>query len=260
MRMRTYPRLLGAGVVALLLMAGVTGAMAQTQTVPLFAQDEGTFLAPEAGSGQSRADRLNREGYYFPKRGNYNFISVQVGQRTMGGSDFEGETFYTGDNEVFFVPEIEDAVFYGLYWDVRSGIFGGGMGYSFASHDWRWGDEDVPDAKVKTHFIDFDFRIHLLARQAFQPFALLGFSLNGIQVEDGRARLDSETWDDLSMWGVGLNYGVGADWYHGRKVKVSGGARFHWDGYSKISGNELDEGLQCTGVNLFLSVGIGVGS
>lgn len=260
MRMRILPRLPRPAVAVLVLLACVMATGSPAQTGSLLSEEEGTLLAPEFGTGQSRADRLNREGYYFPKRGTYRFISFQVGRRTMGGSDFDGETFYTGDNEIFFIPEIEDAMFYGVYFDLRSGILGGGLGYSYAQHDWSWGGEDVPDAKVKTHFIDFDFRIHVMSRQAFQPFALLGFSFNGIQVEDGRARLDSETWDDLSMWGVGLNYGVGADWYHGRKVKVSGGARWHWDGYNKISGNELDEGLQCNGVNLFLSVGIGVDS
>lgn len=260
MRKRTIPGLRWYAAAALLLIGCAMGLEAQAQTGSILSGDDGTYLAPGFGTGESRADRLNREGYLFPKRGTYRFISFQFGRRTVGGSDFDGTTFYQGSDEVYFVPEIKDGNFYGVYLDFRSGIFGGGLGYSFSSHDWRWGDEDVPDAKVKTHFVDFDFRMHVMARQAIQPFALLGFSFNGIQVEDGKAVSGSDAWHDLSMWGFGLNYGAGVDVYSGRKMKFSAGARWHWDGYNSISGNELDEGLTANGVNLFVSVGIGVDS
>ncbi len=220
--------------------------------------DSDSPLFSQQGGGRSQQRARQHAGYRFPPKRDYRFLTIQVGTRSMGGDDFDGETFYSGENDLFLVPKMNDATFYGVYMEFRNGPWGGGFGYSRASHDWSFAGASAEPADATSHFIDFDFRGYALPRSPIQPFLLLGFSFNGIRVEDGKVDLVDTRLDNLSMWGLGLNYGAGVDYYLGRRLKVTGGARWHLDGYNSISGNDLDEGLTCSGVNYYVSVGLGL--
>ena len=222
--------------------------------------------ASDGGYAETWGDKPLSRGDLFPKRAKNRFISIQFGRRSMGGDNFDGRTLYTGESdyvgesETFLVPEIEPALFFGLYVDFRRGPFGGGFGYSRASHDWSFLELQKSPAKATSHFVDFDLRYHVFLDKALQPFVLLGISGNGLRVEEGKIKIESGELGDLGIFGMGLNYGAGADYYLGRTVKLSGGVRGHLDRYNSISGHELDEGMICSGVNYYLSVGFNIDS
>ena len=97
----------------------------------LFSEGESGY--PDIGAGSS-----GRSHVLFPQGRTTRFISVQVGQRSMEGGDFEGDHFYHSDTELFMVPKMDPATFLGLYVDFRDGAVGGGIGYSQAAHDYSW--------------------------------------------------------------------------------------------------------------------------
>jgi len=244
-------------VASLVMLAFALALPAHAEPAAPGADSDGMLLSEQRGGDRELRSRRHA-GHLFSPRRDHRFISIQVGTRSMGGDDFDGTTFYAGEDEIFLVPNLDDATFYGVYFDFRNGYWGGGIGYSRASHDWSFAGIPADPADATSHFVDFDFRAHALPRQPIQPFLLLGFSLNGIRVEDGKARAGSDSLENLSMWGLGLNYGAGVDYYIGHRVKLTGGARWHVNGYNSISGQDLDEGLTCHGVNYYLSVGLGL--
>ena len=227
----------------------------------LWNDSDGRLLSEgESGSPGRRGNWRNGSNFLFPKGSNSRFLSIQIGERHMGGDDFEGTTFYTSDTELFMIPKMDPATFLGLYMEFRDGIMGGGIGYSRAAHDYSWSGLDFAPAQATSHFVDFDFRIHALPDRVVQPFGLLGFSFNGIRVEDGKYNAVNDTFSDLSMWGLGLNWGAGVDYYPPGAFKLTVGARWHANSYNSISGEDLDDGLICTGVNYYLSVGFNIDS
>ncbi len=84
------------------------------------------------------------------------------------------------------IPKLDPADFVGFYVDFREGMLGGGFGYSRAIHEWSWLGASADPAKATSHFVDFDARFYAFPSREFQPFGLLGFSFNGIRVEDGK--------------------------------------------------------------------------
>ena len=247
--------LLRAAAVVLILLVPSAGAVAGDDW------GAGTSAGTLLSAGESGYPDIPARGpdYLFPRNQEYRFLSFQVGQRSMGGDDFEGDTFYSSDTELFMIPDMKDAPSYGVYLDFRQGYLGGGIGYSYSSHEWSFLGAEAEDARASAHFVDFNIRLHLLADRPIQPFGLLGFSLNGIRVEDGKHEATTDSLKNLSMWGFGLNWGAGVDFYPSRRFKLTGGARWHVNGYNSISGNDLDEGLSNWGVNYFLSLGVGIG-
>jgi hypothetical protein len=210
----------------------------------LAAQDDGY----SGGSGNSRTR------YLFPKRQKHLFFSIQFGERSMEGDDFEGETYYASDTERYLVPNLEPATFYGLMVEGREDWMGYQIGYTYAKHEYSW--LDIPIADATTHFIDFNFMFYAMSTRSIQPFGMLGFSLNGIRIQDGKIDLLNNKFLDSSMYGAGLNYGVGVDYYLGIRAKLTAGARWHYNPYNSISGQELDEGLDATGHQYYVSVGL----
>lgn len=220
--------------------------------------DDRLLSQSESGYPDIGAGSRDRSNTLFPRGVTTKFISIQVGERSMEGRDFEGRTFYTSDSEVFMVPKIDPATFFGLYVDFRDGAMGGGIGYSQAAHEYSWLGLPAEPSQATSHFVDFDFRFHLFPDKELQPFGLLGFSFNGIRVQDGKYNILYDSFSDLSMWGLGLNWGAGMDYYLKGKFKLTAGARWHLEAYNSISGQDLDEGLICNGVNYYLSVGINI--
>lgn len=208
--------------------------------------------AQTAGVGDA-AGRL-RPRYLFPKQQKHMFFSVQFGERTIEGDDFDGSIFYTSDTELYLVPKFEPANFLGLMVEGREDWLGYQIGYSRAKHDYSWGG--IPAGQATTHFIDFNFLFYAMATRPIQPFGMLGFSLNGLRIEDGKYNAVSDEFFDSSMYGAGFNYGLGVDYYLGIRAKFTVGARWHYNGYNSISGQDLDEGLKATGYQYYVSLGI----
>jgi opacity protein-like surface antigen len=243
----------------LALLGGADSALAFTGLGP-DGSDRTLYSMGGDGCPGAFAGGSARSKYLFPRGTTIRFITVQVGERSMKGSDFDGGTFYTGGDELFMIPKMESAIFFGLYMDFRQEQLGGTIGYSRAAHDISWAGLSLKPDQATSHFADLNFRFYARPSGAIQPFGLLGFSFNLIRMENGKYNAASDTFSDTSMWGAGMNWGAGVDYHAGRNIKLTAGARWHKLGYGRISGHVVGDGVTCKAASYFLSVGFNLDS
>lgn len=155
------------------------------------------FGMPATGS----AEDTSPSGQGFSKDGMY--LGVSIPYVSMG-HDFDGQTFFTGPNDIVLVPKVDSDFGLGLSVGFRSANAAFELNYVKSSHEATFagfaGD-------VEYQQIGFDVRI-LHRRQQTQPYFLLGLFFPELIVKDGSATTGGSI-GDASYRGIGADLGGG---------------------------------------------------
>ncbi len=86
--------------------------------------------------------------------------------------------------------------------------------------------------------INVDFKRYFLTELQFQPFLDLGVSYPWITINDADIDASGNPWP-LTLEGLGLNVGVGVEYYINANISVIAGAYQRWSSFGQFQGSQI---------------------
>ncbi len=180
---------------------------------------------------------------------------VYVGAMFVNNStsgDFDDSIYYTTDEMLYNVPGMDDGKGFDIVLGTRMNRFSFEVGYQKTNHDVKsvlndvlyeaYGVNILGD-KATYNAVDFDFKFDLIANSQLRPYALMGFGLTWITVEDNALNLYDEQ-EDETFRGYCWNLGAGVAYYLQPQIAVTIGLKYRWNIYGRVESDDLDENLK----------------
>ncbi|MBI5745738.1 MAG: outer membrane beta-barrel protein [Nitrospirae bacterium] len=192
-----------------------------------------------------------KEGFY---------LGLGLPYNTIDG-DFKGNSVLSGHNDLIIIPDIDGAFGVGL-------LFGYVTHYGFAP-DQLFAIEgsfllSVHDAEfqgqrgtVDYSLVNFDLKYLFMTSKAIEPYLLIGISLADLTIENGAVSLTTGKEGDALLTGVGLNLGIGLDYYLTKNISLGTGVIYRIISYDIAEGVEdksgIKDGFSGSGLGIILS-------
>jgi len=193
------------------------------------------------------------------------FLSGFLGIRTVSGDDFGGDTFYNfgATDEYFFVPKMDNAFGIGLAATFQTKNVAGELFFNQSAHDFirGTGGVNLVEGTATNRFMGFNVKVLPLSSGMLRPFVLVGGFLNTINVENGFAKIDPDSFflfdlRDGELKGKGYNLGAGICVHPSSLIMITGGVTYHSVTFDKIDEIELEETSASTGMDFYVTVGM----
>lgn len=146
-----------------------------------------------------------------PYSSEFIYVSVFRTAVNIGGSTFDGTSYFTGGRDVIVCPDIGTGYGYAFHLGVRPEEYIGlEVLYYRASHESSWLDLDF---NVSSRSYGLSFVIFGRARHRLQTFGRFGWCLNVIHVEDGSYDSANDRIGDASFKAMAFPLGLGVRYY-----------------------------------------------
>jgi len=86
--------------------------------------------------------------------------------------------------------------------------------------------------------INVDFKRYFLTELQFQPFLDLGVSYPWITINDADIDASGNPWT-LTLEGLGLNLGIGAEYYINTNISIIAGVYQRWTSFGQFTGSQI---------------------
>jgi hypothetical protein len=152
--------------------------------------------------------------------------------------DINGRNFFQAAafDETDVIPSIDRAFGFGFLLGHREGAYAAEVSYWRTSHTGTFMGGTTP---AIYHSINVDFKRYLFTQYRVQPFLSLGISFPWLVYDGASFSKDSNgntVSSDLSLSGVGVNLGLGAEAYVTRDFSIVVGMVQRWAGFDQLNG------------------------
>ncbi len=195
------------------------------QAAPLWAANPNDYLATRT---------------YFGILGTF----VNVDNSTL----FNGQNYYASQSpsyEIGLIPRLDSSLGFGLMIGHREDAYAMEISYCQSSPAAFFGPASLSSSTATTpvqvplvqgsalyQSINLDFKRYFLTESQTQPFVNLGVSFPWIVVPDAVVDADGN-YADLTLAGLGLNLGVGLEYYLTPNFSLTGGATQRWASFDQ---------------------------
>jgi hypothetical protein len=188
-----------------------------------------------------------KNGFYLGAMFVHNSMSGDFDETSLMTEEGDEEL----DNDIVFVPELDDGTGFGLVLGRRYGKFSMEVGYQRTAHDTSFGPGDEDDAAYNV--IDLNVKIDVFAQNKLRPYVLLGGGFPWLTVEDGTLD-NSGSLDDSKYYGFCLNAGVGVAYYFDPQWAITGGLIHRWNWFTHVDNFRIDDDITERALGLMLGV------
>jgi len=208
------------------------------------------------------AVQANHETYRNSSHGPRFYFGGMGMINSMGGTDFDGDTYLIGDTEALFVPKVEGSLGFGALLGLRFNNSAAlELNYIRSEHDSSHSDA-IADANIgNTTFqmINFDVKVFLAPNNPVQPYLLLGFGIPWLDVERGAEGLVPPYYlGDATYTGTGLNLGGGLAVALSPNLALNAGITYRWIEYDTAEGIDLSGEIEDPLKSNVLSLNVGL--
>lgn len=196
-------------------------------------------------ASQAFADRVNdllHERTYLGLTG----LAVSVDQ----GGIFSGKDYSRYDNpyEIVLLPAIAQNLGFGALLGHREETYAMELSYWRSEHLATFGPVTLTtpegpvafptalEEKAAFHSINVDFKKYFLTELEFQPFVNLGVSFPWLDLANVAADSDGNV-TGATLVGLGLNLGVGVEYYLNKNLSFVGGIYERWTSFDQFKGH-----------------------
>jgi hypothetical protein len=181
------------------------------------------------------------------------YFGLSAGKYSVKG-DFDGESFFLSDEDLYIVPALEPAASYSVVVGSRFEYCAFNFGYRWSNHTIDWfGAHGEADSKA--YGITFRFLPLYKYQTKLQPYVLTGFDILRMKVKDGyahavidRGEVVDLIFGDETYKGFGLNIGLGTALFlpgnynkEGMGIALFADFVYHYAVYGSVQSSILDE-------------------
>jgi len=163
-------------------------------------------------------------------------LGISANITDTGDLNGTGAVAASGFYEVDILPSIDRNFGFGLLLGHREGAYAAEVSYWRTAHVATWQGGTGP---AVYHSINVDFKRYLFTQYRVQPFFSLGVSFPWVVYQGASFTQDNSgniLSSDLSLAGVGVNLGVGAEMYVTREFSILGAIVQRWAGFDQMNG------------------------
>jgi hypothetical protein len=149
--------------------------------------------------------------YNSPYSPEFVYVSIFRTVVNIGGSTFDGTSFFTGGQDVIVCPDIGNGYGYAIHLGVRpEDYIGVEVLYYRANHESTWSDLSF---NASSRSYGLSFMLFGRARHRLQTFGRFGLCLDVIHVEDGSYDAANDRIGDASFKAIAIPLGLGLRCY-----------------------------------------------
>ncbi len=195
------------------------------------------------------ADRIND---YIHERTYLGILGTSVSVASDGV--FNGKNYSRYDNpyELVLLPTLAQNFGFGALIGHREETYAIELSYWQSQHLATFGPAtvDVPggtvvfpkhEDKAAYHAVNLDFKKYFLTELPYQPFLNLGVSFPWVDLDHAAANSAGEV-ATATVAGLGLNLGIGLEYYLTPNISVLGGAYEKWTSFDQFKGHAAQYG------------------
>lgn len=166
------------------------------------------------------------------------------------GGEFSGINYSRNDKpyEIDLIPTLSQNFGFGLMIGHREEVWAGELSFWQSGHDASFGPGVVSSISGQSvtfaqafkdtatyNSINVDFKRYFLSELQIQPFVNLGVSFPWIEVKDAASDANGNT-GAMTLAGLGLNLGLGAEYYVTPLISVSAGGTYRFASFDQVRG------------------------
>ena len=173
---------------------------------------------------------------------------------TMIEDDFDGVSALIGSQESIALPQVKGAFGLGLLGGLSfNESFAIELNVSDTIHNVQWlGAHGDAEHRV----IGLLFKNSFLHAETLHPFLVYGITYNELILKDAAVDLSGRI-DDAKLTGLGIDLGVGCDYYFNPRISVGGTLIYHIVEYDHAKGiqesGKVDDGISGGGLGVVLT-------
>lgn len=183
------------------------------------------------------------------------YISAIAARSEVSDSDLDGETILAGGGGggVILLPELDTGTGWGIALGGRIDSIGIELSYLRTDHD-----ASFLGASGDASFCTFnlDWKRYFRTSSKLQPSFLIGLVVPSLVVEDGSS--DGVDVEDADLIGIGVNAGLGLDYYFSHHLALVSGLVYRYADLSSADGagisGTIDDGVDVSGLDLRLGL------
>ena len=181
-----------------------------------------------------------KEGIYVGGSVLYNWMS----------GDFDDIGLLTEDegSDICITPEVDDGPGFGVAVGWRRFSDAIELSYQHSVHDVDTSIFNIGDDDASYNSIDINYKLDVFqdlsyfAQRQMRPYVLIGLAIPWLTLDD--VYWNGHALHDETFWGLGLNLGMGVNYYFDPQWALTGGLTYRWNWFSELGEKYIDDCLE----------------